>query len=94
MNTISESDKVYLPFWVLLDYIRSPEIPFVECKVLRVYSTVMFKNMEALEVECCDLALQDGQIATAIPSEYLISPSEINDWAKKIADWFLSYKQG
>lgn len=88
-------DAVYVPFWILLDYVKTPTEPFVKCRVVREYETTHLRadNLTPVNVQCYDLDLGNGEIAKSIPISYTINQAELPHWADRLARWIVSYAE-
>ncbi len=85
-------DDVYVPFWVLLEFLdTTPPDPFVKGKVVSVGIRRMNSPTGQIQFMACDFEIKPDLIAPGIPTEYLIPEAELRAWADKIADWFRSY---
>lgn len=93
----------YLPFWVLLDYVKSPQQPFARCSVIRLYDVAGLAGVPGAGDGLCfqpqtvlvaDLMVGPDLVANGIPSSYLIPTADLPAWARRIADWFLNYEVG
>lgn len=83
-------DKVYIPFWIIQEHLDSaPPDPFILCKVLKIYNTRVVDGSQYVTI--CDLEIKKDLIAESIPIAYLIHQKDIEEWARKISDWFLEF---
>ena len=88
---ISDGDVVYVPFWVIQEYLdAAAPTPFIACKVLKRYTTQTINTSQ--DAQICDLEIKSGLEATAIPVEYLIEKHDLKEWSEKIGNWFLQYE--
>lgn len=78
-------DKVYLPFWIVLEFLdQTPPDAFIPCFVRDsvTHDGITFHEL-ALYRPDSDL------IAYNIPAEYVIQPEDLAHWGQKIAAWFI-----
>lgn len=88
-STILINDTVYVPFWIVIEYLDcNIQDPFIRCKVLSIRSDDMHNQIAVSDLELG----KPNLIAFDVPINYLISQSEIEDWKRNIADWFLQYQ--
>jgi len=82
----------YLPFWTLFEYIGdTPPHPFIPVYVLEEYVRNARGPQGPVSYNAVNIAIYkpDSElVATDIPTEMLISPEELVDWADRIAGWF------
>ena len=78
-------NKVYLPFWVVLEYLdQTPPEAFIPCFIL--------KNDTRDGITYHELALYkaDSDLkAYNIPAQYVIEASQLVEWGQKISTWFV-----
>lgn len=93
MRTITLNAVVYVPFWIVLDYLDiAPPHPFIKCTVININKKIMQSPNGNIELQVCDLELgKPDLIATSVPLSYIIVEDELKDWATKIANWFMDY---
>jgi hypothetical protein len=93
-SSLKIGDKVYVPFWVVLEYFDvTPPDPFIECVVLNLEKATKISPNGSVSYDTCDLELgKSGLIAPEIPSEYVIVPDQLDYWANKIADWIKNHR--
>ncbi len=89
MTSHEIGDIVFVPFWVVFESLdATPPNPFLKCTILSVGTT------PDDQVEICDLNLgKPGLIAPGVVTKHLIKPSQLGEWAKIIADWFIDYAE-
>lgn len=92
MNS-DEETKYYVPFWIVLEYLDvAPPDPFIECSIISKKDKSFNGPNGSIVRNLCDIHLgKDGLIAYGVPYEYLINQTDLNQWAYKIADWFIAY---
>ena len=93
MSIFKISDDVWLPFWVLIEYLDpNDQDPFIKCKIVDK-KTSNLKNAEgnSINTTVCDLQIKKDLIAHDIPEDYLITDSELKNWAEKIGKWFIDF---
>lgn len=95
---IVQGDEYYLPFWVLLDYLGTARCDaFIKVKVIETKVMNNIYDGQLKHVNCCDIeCVPSKHVPTSftahnIPSEYLIKPAELQQWAAKISCWFADY---
>jgi hypothetical protein len=77
-------DKVYLPFWIVLEYLdQTPPDAFIPCYILQseTHGDTTFYEVALYEKES-DLK------AYNIPAQYVIKAEHLIEWGGRIADWF------
>lgn len=77
-------DKVYLPFWIVLEFLdQTPPDAFIPCFVRNsvTHDGTTFHEL-ALYKPHSEL------VAYNIPAEYVIQPEDLMAWGLKIASWF------
>ncbi len=91
--SIKVGDTVFIPFWIVLEFLdAAPPDPFVKCQVINIGPRRANSPNGTIEYVACDLELgKKDLIANAIPADYLIEPSNLKEWAERIANWFKSY---
>lgn len=83
-------DKVYIPFWVIQEYLdAAPHEPFIYCEISKRYTSKIVSTDTIVDV--CDLKIKQDLEALSIPTTFLIVPEEIEEWANKIGDWFRNF---
>lgn len=93
MTSHNCGDIAYVPFWVLLEFLDiTPPDPFVKVTITSIGIRNYNSPNGPIAQNVCDLELKPGLTAIAVPAEFLIKESDLAQWAKNIADWFLSYK--
>lgn len=92
-DVISIGDEFYVPFWIILQFLdTAPPDPFIKMVVIEKKWNTAVSPDGPTEVLCCDLRCSKQHIiANDIPASYLIQPSDIGEWANKIADWFQNF---
>lgn len=91
MKQFEQDDIVYVPFWVLTEYLR-PDEPFIKCRVVSS-AQLMYSNGE--ERQWCHLytlLLPNGYEAAKIPDHVLLESNEVPPFAAKLSKWFQDYK--
>jgi hypothetical protein len=84
---------IYVPFWVLLPHLDAvPPTPFLKCRILRDYEKDAQGADGPYKIRVLDLEIKTDLRAEAIPYAYVIEEKDLNDWKKRIADWFLEYE--
>ena len=78
-------DKVYLPFWIVLEYLdQAPPDAFIPCFILKSETRGEHTFHEiALYKEDSDLK------AYNIPAQYIIEADQLMEWGQKISEWFI-----
>lgn len=95
MQDISIGSTYYIPFWVLLEFLdATPPDPFIKVQIVNLHDMSAMANDVPMKVKCCDIIIdgKSGLIANNIPTEYLIEPAELPNWAERIANWFKEFK--
>ncbi len=89
--SLKPGDTAFVPFWVVLEFIdATPPDPFVSGKILNI-GTRHTKTPEGpYQFLACDFEIKPDLIAPGLPLDYIIQESDLKDWARKIADWFLT----
>jgi len=87
-DSLTIGQDAYLPFWVLLDYERTPQEPF---RHVRVIGLRLADGRTLADVELATAADGPPLVAYGVPLDYLIPPADLPVWATRIADWFISY---
>jgi len=91
-QAILVSGYYYLPFWVVNDYLDDwdSQDPFVKCKVLRLTQVPSYIEDDPKPVDTCDIEIR-SETVNDVPQDYLIAKEELNEWASKFAQWFVSF---
>lgn len=96
MSDVSVGSVYYIPFWIVLEFLdAAPPDPFVKAEVINIHDMSALNDDTPIRVKCCDIIIggKSGLIANNIPTEYLIKPIELPEWAERIANWFREFKQ-
>lgn len=88
------SRKVFVPFWVVLEYLDSAQYPpFIECTVLKEYeakSEIQALQGEESIIKMSLLEIKE-HLTAEIPTTYTIEENELENWANKLADWIKDF---
>jgi len=88
-NEISEIEKVYLPFYMLLDSLDGAlNEAFIVCYVHNRFKQLV----SGAETTICKLSLftPDSGKFVNLPESFTISEAHLLNWGHKIANWFLT----
>ena len=93
MSIFKVSDYVWLPFWILIEYLDTvDQSPFIKCKIVdKKASNLIGPDGNSINTIVCDLQIKEGLIAHSIPEDYLIPESELKEWSEKIGKWFIDF---
>ena len=93
MTSLKPDDIVFIPFWIVMDfYDSSPPEPFIKAKIKSLYTKTMQSPNGVVQTQVCDLNMgKDHLVAYSIPTDYLIAPESLVEWADKISAWFKNY---
>jgi hypothetical protein len=87
-NTTNEVEKVYLPFYMLLDHLDgAPDEAFVACYIHNKSKQLV----SGKEITICKLSLftPDSGKFVNLPESFTIPEAHLLNWGHKIANWFL-----
>jgi len=83
----------YLPFWVVQEYLDvDPPDPFVKCKVIRLTQMNLAGDTGLAHLDTCEVELPTG-IAPNVPQSYLITKENLQEWAQRFAEWFITFAE-
>ena len=65
MNIFKVSDYVWLPFWILIEYLDTvDQSPFIKCKIVdKKASNLIGPDGNPINTVVCDLQIKEGLIA-------------------------------
>lgn len=82
----------YLPFWTLYEYIGdTPNRPWISVYIQKTYTRSARGPDGIRQYEAATIAIfkPDSElVAEDIPTDMLIEPDSLTEWAGKIAKWF------
>ena len=93
MSIFEISDRVWLPFWILIEYLDvADQDPFIKCKIVdKKVSSLKDPDGNSINTVVCDLQIKEDLIAHGITEDYLILESELKEWSEKIGKWFIDF---
>jgi hypothetical protein len=86
--------EVHIPFWLVLDLLDSFQgHAFVRGKITSLYTIDAAGPAGPIVLEVADIDLGNDLLAKTVHRENILQTSELEEWTKNIAAWFMAYPE-